>query len=130
MCQRVIMSLLLHTLPYVILSFNSVIATFARKAVFKYCPPFLSAFAKEFIATLELCADCAELCVVYEVHGVVGYGVTLFLLCIWWARDWEDAQACPCAAIEDSFLCDGSFTDPTTLSSLTGQVLAAYFTWQ
>jgi aquaporin related protein len=124
------MSMLFHIVPYAILLFNSLIFTIARKVASKYSPSYLSSLAKEFIATLELCADCAELSVVYEVHGFVGYGVTLFGLCFWWARDWDDAEACPCGPIEDSFLCGIPLTSPATFMKLSGQILAAYFTWQ
>lgn len=124
------MGLLDHAVPYSILLLNSLLFTLARKVTCKYCPAYLSSLVKEFIATLELCADCAELSVVYEVHGVVGYGVMLFLLCFWWARDWDDAEACPCGPIEDSFLCGIPLTSPSILLKLSGQMLAAYFTWQ
>lgn len=124
------MSLLHHAVPYVVLLVNTLLFTVARKTASKYSPDYLSSLAKEFIATLELCADCAELSVVYEVHGVVGYGATLFVLCLWWARDWDDAEASPCGPIEDSFLCGIPLTSPSILLKLSGQILAAYFTWQ
>lgn len=121
---------MLHTLPYVVLLVNTALASAVRSVVLPFCPPLLSSFVKEFIATLELCADCAELSVVYEVHGVVGYGVTLFLLCFWWSRVWDDAEACPCGPIEESFLCGIPITSPSIVVKLVGQMVAAYFTWQ
>lgn len=122
--------MLLHTLPYAILLVNTALFAAARLLAQRICPPLLLSFVKEFIATLELCADCAELSVVYEVHGLLGYGASLFLLCFWWGHAWDDEQACPCGPIEDSFLCGIPLTTPSILMKLFGQMLAAYFTWQ
>ena len=132
--KRVMGGVLVHIVPYLILGLNSLLFTCARKFVARSSSSpsstWLSLVIKELIATLELCADCAELSVVWEVHGNVGLGITLFCLCNWWTRDWDDAEACPCGPIEESFLCGTPLTHPHILPKLVGQILAAYFTWQ
>ncbi|CAG0878528.1 unnamed protein product [Darwinula stevensoni] len=57
--------------------------------------PFLRLLLNEFIATFELCSCCYELSTVADVYGAWPYGVGLFLLVLWWTREWGDATACP-----------------------------------
>lgn len=53
--------LLSHVVPYAILAINTVLFTVSRKFILKVTPSFLTPFIGEILATLELCADCAEL---------------------------------------------------------------------
>lgn len=66
--------------------------------------------------------------VVWEIHGNIGYGIALFLLCIWWTQAFEDAEACPCGPIEDCILVGQSFTSRETIQKLFGQILGAIVT--
>ena len=126
--------MLIHTLPYTVLLFNTLLFEIARKVTRRVCPsdkhPKLSTLLKEVIATLELCADCAELSVVWEVHGNLGYGAALFVLGIWWSLSWEDAEACPCTPLEDCFLCGVPITSLSIIVKILGQSIGAYFTWK
>lgn len=123
------MLVLEHTVPYSVLIVNTLLFTVARKFIAKFTPASISLLLREVIATLELCADCAELSVVWEVHGLIGYGLSLFILCVWWAFVWEDAEACPCGPIEDCFLCGVSFTNKDIILKILGQAIGAYLTW-
>nr|AHI85752.1 aquaporin 5 [Lygus hesperus] len=55
----------------------------------------------EGIATWELCATCFELIIVADNYGVSTYALFLFVLTIWWSRNWGDATACPYTHFED-----------------------------
>jgi hypothetical protein len=55
----------------------------------------------EFIATLELCAACFELIVVADNWGIWAYALYLFLLTIWWSKNWDTATACPYSPVEE-----------------------------
>ncbi|BES92397.1 aquaporin rerated protein, invertebrate [Nesidiocoris tenuis] len=55
----------------------------------------------EAIATWELCAACFELIIVADNYGVSTYALFLFVLTIWWSRNWGDATACPYTHFED-----------------------------
>ncbi|KAI1290002.1 hypothetical protein HDE_08108 [Halotydeus destructor] len=109
---------------------NTVVFTGARKALLTVTPSFLRSFLVESLATIELCADCAELGVVWEVHGNAGYALALFACCMWWAYFWYDAEACPAGPIEDCFLIGAKFTQWSIVSKLIGQAVGAYFTWR
>jgi len=63
--------------------------------------------------------------VVWENHGNIGYGLALLVLCLWWAKIFEDAEACPCGPIED-MLFVGTSND--VIQKLAGQLLGAYAT--
>lgn len=123
------MVILQHTVPYGVLIVNIFIFTVARKIVSKFIPESVSLLFREVIATLELCTNCAEMSVVWEVHGVIGFTLSLFILCVWWAYVWEDAEACPCGPIEDCFLCGVPLTSRTILLKIIGQAIGAYLTW-
>jgi len=126
--------MLLHVVPYFILLFNTLLFEVVRRISRKFCPqdkcPNISSLLKELTATLELCADCAELSIVWEVHGNLGYGLALFCLGIWWALYWDDAEACPCGPIEDCFLCGVPVTSLDIIAKILGQAVGAFFTWR
>jgi len=50
-----------HIVPYLILLLNTVLAAVARKVLLTVSPGFVQLLIGEVIATIELCADCAEL---------------------------------------------------------------------
>jgi hypothetical protein len=126
--------MLVHTVPYIVLLINTLLFELARRIATKLIPPEkcsnLSTLVKEVIATLELCTDCAELSVVWEVHGNIGYGLSLFFLGVWWSLSWGDAEACPSGPLEDCFLCGVSLTSLDIIVKILGQAIGAYFTWQ
>lgn len=47
--------------PYVVLLFNTVVLHILRKGLLLVSPQAVQLVIAEIIATLELCADCAEL---------------------------------------------------------------------
>ena len=47
--------------PYTVLSLNCITFFILRKILFRISPTNVHLFIHELIATLELCADCAEL---------------------------------------------------------------------
>lgn len=47
--------------PYVVLLFNTVVLHILRKVFLRFSPASVQLVIAEIIATLELCADCAEL---------------------------------------------------------------------
>jgi len=102
----------------------------SRKFILKVTPSFLTPFIGEILATLELCADCAELGVVWEIHGNIGYGLALLLCCLSFSYTWEDAEACPAGPLEDCFLLGSSIISWRIATRLLGQILGAYFTWR
>ena len=126
--------MLTHIVPYVVLLINTIFFELSRKIGNTFISPEkcpnASTLIKEVIATLELCADCAELSVVWEVHGNLGYGLALFALGIWWSLTWGDAEACPSGPFEDCFLCGVPVTTLEILVKILGQSIGAYFTWQ
>lgn len=68
----------------------------------------LKLFIDELISTCELCADCAELNVVYEKHGSTAYGAILFLLTYLWVDAFGEAHTTPGYLAEDYFLVKGN----------------------
>ncbi|XP_014256072.1 aquaporin-11 [Cimex lectularius] len=82
---------------------SCLIAWWARKLVEKLSVE--SAFKKllfqETIATWELCASCFELIIIADNYGVYMYAVYLFMLTVWWSKNWGDATACPYTHFED-----------------------------
>ena len=114
-------------IPYLILVINCYVFKLLRIILFKLTPSTLRNVISEFISTLELCSDCAELNVVWEFHGNIGYGIALFLLCLWWCDSFEDAEACPCGPVEDVILL-GTTSD--SIQKLLGQMAGAYVTWK
>ncbi|KAF4517700.1 hypothetical protein B566_EDAN016526 [Ephemera danica] len=66
-----------------------------------YQPSVWRSLAEEAIAGAELCGCCFELIIVADNYGVWMYGLILFLLTVWWGRQWGDATACPYTYLED-----------------------------
>lgn len=52
---------LVHVVPYIVLVINTVLFAIVRKVALTVTPSFLHSLVGEVIATIELCADCAEL---------------------------------------------------------------------
>lgn len=69
---------------------------------------FLKLLIDELISTCELCADCAELNVIYEKHGSFMYGLGLFILTYFWLDNFGDAHTTPGYLFEDYFLDNGN----------------------
>ncbi|XP_003740565.1 aquaporin-11 [Galendromus occidentalis] len=96
--------LLEESTPYGVLFMNNVIFILLRKLCFLVVK---ERFAKtrivlaEFLATWELCADVAELGIVYERHGIIAYTIFLLYWCLWWGKHFGDAEACPNGPVED-----------------------------
>uniref|UniRef100_T1I6K6 Uncharacterized protein n=3 Tax=Rhodnius prolixus TaxID=13249 RepID=T1I6K6_RHOPR len=82
---------------------TGLIAWWARKLVDKICLKLTvrKILLLEAIATWELCASCFELIIVADNYGVTTYALYLFLLTIWWSRNWGDATACPYTHVEE-----------------------------
>lgn len=89
-------------------------------------------FADELISTCELCADCAELNVVYERHGSLAYGAALFLLTYLWIDAFGEAHTTPGYLVEDYFLVGGNEVLKTgdTYARFMGQSLAMPLAWR
>lgn len=68
--------------------------------------------------------------VAWELHGNLGYGLALFICCMWWCFHWDDAEACPNGPLEDCFLLGTSITSWPVLSKLVGQTVGAILTWR
>ena len=65
--------------------------------------------------------------VIWEIHGNVGYGLALLLLCIWWSCNFGDAEACPCGPLEEYALL-GKRGDYNIYLRLLGQGIGAFLT--
>lgn len=117
-------------IPYLVLVFNSLVFYLLRLNLTKIAPASIDLFLSEIVSTVELCADCAELGVVWEVHGNIGLSVALFLLCVWWSFVFGDAEACPCGPIEECLIVGRSFTSADIMQKLTGQLVGAYLTYK
>lgn len=112
--------------PYLVLLFNTVVLHIFRKGFLLVSPAPARLVLAEIIATLELCADCAELGVAYELHGYIGLGTALLLLCFWWCYVWGDAEACPCGPVEECIFGDGFNAD--VIKKLIGQSIGGAIT--
>lgn len=119
--------MLTDLIPYIVILINCFVFKLARSLVNRYIGPqrnsnnrknkrndelkalkFIKLFANEFISTCELCADCAELNVVYEKHGYVAYGVALGLLTYLWIETFGDAHTTPGYVMEDILVIEGN----------------------
>ncbi|OQR76454.1 aquaporin-11-like [Tropilaelaps mercedesae] len=120
--------LLEESTPYGVLLLNNLIFLLLRKIVSIFVK---ESFMKtrvalaEFIATWELCADVAELGIVYERHGVFAYTLLLLLWCLWWGKHFGDAEACPNGPVEDFLF---SYGKGDYRQRLLGQIIGATIT--
>lgn len=112
--------------PYLVLLMNTLVFHLMRKVLLMVSPASVSLVIAEIIATLELCTGCAELGVAYEVHGYVGLGFGLLLVCLWWCAVWGDAEACPCGPVEECIM--GTGFDADVMRKLIGQALGGAVT--
>lgn len=89
-------------------------------------------FIDELVSTCELCADCAELNVVYEKHGSLAYGFSLFILSYLWIDSFGDAYTTPGYLAEDYFLIKGNELLKTgdAYARFIGQSLAMPLAWR
>lgn len=92
----------------------------------------LKLFIDELVSTCELCADCAELNVVYERHGSTAYGLSLFLLTYLWTESFGQAHTSPGYLAEDYFLFEGNKLLRTgdAYARFIGQSLAMPMAWR
>lgn len=86
----------------------------------------------ELISTCELCADCAELNVVYEKHGSFMYGLSLFILTYFWLDTFGDAHTTPGYLFEEYFLDKGNnlLRKADTYVRFVGQSMAMPLAWK
>lgn len=86
----------------------------------------------ELISTCELCADCAELNVVYEKHGSLAYGLALFVLTYVWIETFGDAHTTPGYLFEDYVWKHGNtmLKSGNTYARFIGQSLAMPIAWR
>ncbi|XP_054721192.1 aquaporin-11-like [Uloborus diversus] len=112
--------------PYLVLTFNTIVFQIFRKLIQRFSPRSIQIVLAEIIATLELCTACAELGVVYEIHGYLGLGTALQLLCFWWCWVWVDAEACPCGPLEECLF--GNGLDSEVMKKLIGQGIGGALT--
>lgn len=89
-------------------------------------------FIDELISTCELCADCAELNVVYEKHGSLAYGISLILLTYLWINTFGEAHTSPGYLAEEYFLIKGNglLKRADTYARFIGQSLAMPLAWR
>jgi len=92
----------------------------------------LKLFADELVSTCELCADCAELNVVYERDGALAYGLLLFLLSYLWTEAFGEAQTTPAYLVEEYLLESGRpmLGSADAYARFIGQSLAAPLAWR
>lgn len=132
-----------HLIPYLILVINYVIFQLMRSLSGKLLATTSSKnhqgwlrlgklLLDEMISTCELCADCAELNVVYEKHGSFAYGLALFVLSYVWIETFGDAHTTPNYIAEDYFLDKGNDLLKTgdTYARFIGQSLAMPMAWR
>ena len=58
-------------------------------------------FAEEFLTTMDFCCGCCELAFIYDMYGVIMYGLGLFAMCLWWCQSFGEAAANPNKYVED-----------------------------
>lgn len=112
-----------HLVPYLIMLLNCFLFGFARRLVTTKSPRFFLLLLSELVSTLELCVQCAELNIVYDLHGSWPYGITLFLLSIWWSCVFGEAHATPVYLFED-IVTASQWSWASVYLRLTGQLLA------
>ncbi|XP_064456807.1 aquaporin-11-like [Ornithodoros turicata] len=119
------MELVEELVPYVVLLLNCGLFGLIRRLAFQVTSKRWYLVVTESIATWELCADVAELGVVYERHGIILYAIALLACCVWWCKVFGDAEACPCGPIEDMLFGVG---DGDYKARLAGELIGAIFT--
>lgn len=135
-----------HIIPYAIILANCFIFKLLRSLgnrIFAYYlisnkqdsfsnVKLVKLFIDELISTCELCADCAELNVVYEKHGSLAYGVSLLILTCLWMDTFGDAHTTPGYLAEEYFLIKGSslLRQADTYARFVGQSLAMPLAWR
>ncbi|XP_035209554.1 aquaporin-11-like [Stegodyphus dumicola] len=112
--------------PYLVLLLNTLVFHLMRRIFLMFCPVPMRIVIAEIIATLELCTGCAELGVVYEIHGYLGLGLALLAVCFWWCSVWGDAEACPCGPFEECLF--GSGFNAEVMKKVLGQAIGGAIT--
>lgn len=86
----------------------------------------------ELISTCELCADCAELNVIYEKHGAFAYAAGLFLLSYLWVEAFGEAHTSPGYLAEELCLIRGKpiLASAETYARFIGQSMALPLAWR
>lgn len=88
-------------------------------------------FINELISTCELCADCAELNVVYDRHGSIAYGLGLGLLTYLWYETFGDAHTTPGYMLEDTLIHGYQFVSSApNCVRLVAQLMAVPMAWR
>ncbi|XP_015921937.1 aquaporin-11 [Parasteatoda tepidariorum] len=113
-------------IPYLVLLLNSIVIHIFRKIILRFSPLIIQLLLAEIVTTLELCAGCAELGVIYEIHGYLGLGFALLAVCLWWCAIWGNAEACPNGPLEECIFGNGMNLD--IVKQLTGQVIGGALT--
>ncbi|KAK6626550.1 hypothetical protein RUM44_009023 [Polyplax serrata] len=112
-----------------VILFICALSHFLRQAVDQYVSDSLiRILLQEAIAAADLCGCCFELIVVADNYGVWMYALYLFLLTIWWAVDWGDANACPNIQLEDVIL--GKQDSQTSLTKIWAQLTGGIFVFR
>ncbi|KPM02971.1 hypothetical protein QR98_0013980 [Sarcoptes scabiei] len=119
-----------HFIPYLVLLFNTIIFHSIRLTIKTISPISINLFVQEIISTIELCACCAELGAVWGVHGDLGLAISLFSLCVWWSKVWEQAEACPCGPLEEIFVMRKSARSSDTGFKILGQIVGGWLSWR
>lgn len=138
-----------HLIPYAIILVNCIIFKLLRSLANKLVAYYKSIqglkqeesgskinliklFIDELISTCELCADCAELNVVYEKHGSLAYGGSLLLLTCLWMNTFGEAHTTPGYLAEEYFLIGGNglLKRADTYARFIGQSLAMPLAWR
>lgn len=112
-------------IPYAILALNSLLFLLLRilinksinvlrnlafrrngKLLYIFTPKNLTIINQcinELVSTLEVCADCAELNIVYARHKTTAYATSLAILSFWWLQVFADAHTSPAYMFEEFF---------------------------
>lgn len=108
-------------------------ATPGSEQISRWYVELVKLLTDELISTCELCADCAELNVVYELHGQLAYGLTLFVLTqLVWLSTFGRAHTTPGYLVEELCLIKGRqvWREAGTYARLLGQLLGLKLAWR
>lgn len=140
-------ALIAHAVPYAILAINCVLFALVRaltSRIFAWSSTnnnnnghedkrgVAKLLVNELISTCELCAGCAELNVVYELHGSLCYGAALALLSYVWSDAFGDAHTSP-GYLAEELLIGGReklFASLAPAARILGQSLAVPLAWR